>query len=326
MSRRVMAFGLLAAMAGAVALYDGALSPRLQSPGASAVQKPSAGSGDRSLTVDASLRVKVTPATDRTAVLREPLPPPGSPFMQIYDGLKARVAQGDHRAACRIGFELDRCANIAQIRRMTGFWRDALVDARLTPEKRRTFEKNAEFAERTGDEVEKVCAGVPETALPSRWDYFLAAALAGNDYAMWRVADQPPGLDSIHHEQTLEGWIQWRQYVRGLVDEGVRRGDPRMIAIASHDWFPREGFRARPYDPVKTIGYKMALFASASEGYRAAMKADLDLSLSRAQLSEVQLAQAQQFASAVTVRVPPGGVDWSRGRDPERNARLCEGL
>jgi hypothetical protein len=326
MSRRVvMAFGLLAAMAGAVALYDGALSPRPQSPGTSSVHKSFARSGDRSATVDASLRVKVTPATDRTAVLREPLPAPGSPFMQIYDGLKARVAQGDHRAACRIGYELDRCKRAQMMRYSADYGRKLLRNPTLTSENRAGLERSVESAEKTLRESEVVCRDVPDWELPRTWDYYLAAAIAGNDYAIYKVSFFPPGLDYVHREETLEGWMQWRQYVPELMEQALQRGDPRIVALASRDSrFPREGVRVRPLDDVKAVGYQMALLRGVSETSRSRVQRDLDSLLAQVKLTPAQVEEARAFAATVPLRVPQGGIDMSRGTDAEGNGKQCE--
>ena len=272
--------------------------------------------------------LKVTVSRDRAAaaaVMAKPLPPPGTPFMQIYDDLKARVVQGDHRAACRIGFELERCGMLPMLKTGPDFWRKALDHPNATADKRRNIEKNIESSERQAAEAEKACSGVPDSLTPQTWDYFLAAALAGNGYAIWRVAGFPPGLNHAAREQTLEGWMQWRQYAPSLIEEGVRRGDPRLIHFASRDARrPREGVWLRPEDAVKGVGYQMALLAAAADVYRPTAQRDLDYLLSQTKLDESQLAEARAFAATVHVRAPPGGVDFSRGMDPDRNARQCE--
>ena len=270
-------------------------------------------------------RIVVPPTQAASDVFSAPLPAPGTPFMQIYGDLKARVAQGDHRAACRIGYELDRCKKLPSIRNSPEFWRKVLTDTALPAARRATAEKNVESAERTLREAEVACRGVPESEFPKAWDYSLASAIAGNGYATWKISFFPPGLDPVNREETLEGWIQWRQYVPGLMEDAVRRGDPRLVSLASRDsHMPREGMRVRVQDPIKAVGYEMALLAGASETYRPTVQRNIEGLIQRLKLSAPQVEEARAFAATVKLNVPAGGIDWSRGMDPDMDVRQCE--
>ena len=54
-----------------------------------------------------------------------PLPPLGTPLTAIYRDLQDRVAHGDAAAACRLAFELDRCAKLPWLREVPAFWKQA---------------------------------------------------------------------------------------------------------------------------------------------------------------------------------------------------------
>ena len=47
-----------------------------------------------------------------------PLPPPGLPLGQIYDGLKRRADMGDAEAATRLFHEVHRCLEVRRTRRL----------------------------------------------------------------------------------------------------------------------------------------------------------------------------------------------------------------
>ena len=246
------------------------------------------------------------------------------PLVQIYGELKSMAAEGNMAAACRIGYELMRCRNLPATRSTPDFLRQNL--ATLRQREGADADRQLREAEARVASAEAACRDFPEEEFARAWDYYLAAALAGNRHAVWRVLSFPPGLDASRPESTLEGWAEWRRYQVQLIEIGIRDGDPRVFDLASqlHDR-PYLRVRALPLDPVRSLAYKMALLPGASAAYRPVIERELKGFEDHLDLTPQQVEQARVFAASLPALrgLPKGGFDWTRGPQPE-TAKECE--
>ena len=256
-----------------------------------------------------------------------PLPPLGTPLTAIYRDLQDRVAHGDAAAACRLAFELDRCAKLPSLREVPAFWRHAATMT-ADPKQLAQLEGFRTSSVARLAEAERSCAGFPSDQTDYAWDYALAAALAGNRMAIWHTTFFPWGLDVKHPENTLEGWEQWRTYAPSLLESGVQGGDPRIFSLMSRAYrLPSFGVQLFPRDPVRAAAYFMAIAPSAAPAYRAGMQSDLDYLIRTLGLDANDVERARALAQTLPPLkgIPLGGFDWSSGMSPNEDGSECEG-
>jgi hypothetical protein len=272
-------------------------------------------------------RVPLGPVSSASSAPRRPLPPANLPLVQIRAELEARVRQGDAAAACRLGYELDRCNKLPQLRSGPEFWRGQLAKPSTPPENRQSLQWLLDKSQSAMDDAEATCAGLdPATDTTLAWDYTLAAALAGNRTAIWRASFFPAGLDAGRPENTLEGWTQWRAAAPGLIDLGLQSGDPRIFTIASRDYLlPTYGGRLFERDPVRALALILATEPAASPAYLPVVQRNAQLIIDEQKLTPGDVDAARALAATFPpVRADAGGFDWSHGMDPDATANDCE--
>jgi hypothetical protein len=255
------------------------------------------------------------------------LPAVGRPLVEIRKELEDMVRAGDARAACRLGYEIDRCAKLPSLRMAPDFWRSNLAKQAPGTPQYTGMKWLLDHTQESLAVAESTCAGfeVPEGTLA--WDYTLAAALAGNRQAIWNAVAFPMGLDSSRPENTLEGWTQWRQYAPGLITAGIQAGDPRVFFIAARDYhMPSFGAQLFDRDPVRSVALLMAIQPSAAPAYRSTMESDIAFEIDYLRLSPQDQEAARALAATLPrVRVPSGDTfDWSHGMGPNTTGKECE--
>jgi hypothetical protein len=330
MTRRTILFALAALIALAMVVgisiriamkSDSQAQPRAPAGAATA----SNGAGASQPSKAAAPRISLASAS--TTSFAKALPAPGRALVEFRKELEEMVRAGDARAACRLGYEIDRCAKLPTLRMVPGFWRDNL--AKQTPGTPQ-YTGMKWLLDRTQESLavaESACAGfeVPDGTLA--WDYTLAAALAGNRQAIWNAVGFPVGLDWDRPENTLEGWAQWRQYAPGLITAGIQAGDPRIFSIAARDYhMPSFGAQLFDRDPVRSVALLMAILPSAAPAYRSTMERDIAFSIEHLKLSPQDQEAARALAATLPrVNVPSGeGFDWSHGMGPNTTGKECE--
>ena len=329
-SRTGLVLGVLAIAAVVLALWprhanqpDPARLPMPASMGPAVAQRGSPNAptaGDRSPAAKGG-RPSLNPSSlvNRGA----PLPPPGQPLTQIYDQLKQQVAHGDARAACRLGFEINRCAQLPVLRSVPRMFQQASQRYAPGTPQYENARRVQQQAERNLQSAEGACAGFTVDDPSISWDYTLAAALAGNREAIFSALSFPPGLNASRPENTLEGWTQWRQYAPQLMEAGIALGDPRVFRIAARNYLaPSFGTRIVDADPARSLALLSALLPVTAPSYRPVIERDI----SAIGASQEQQEDARRIASSLPrlTNIPEGGVDWARGMAPDSNGKQCE--
>lgn len=296
-----------------------ASKPRLSPASSSAVSGATAGTP----------RIVVAAAPDAAvARIGEKLPPPGTPLTQMYTPLRRMAEAGNAAAACRLAFELNECRTQEEKRGSVAFWERRQEEARAQGKNPAEFDLRISEARKRAAQRETACAGFPLDETLLAWDFTLAAALAGNREARWMAGFFPAGLDFVRPENTLEGWMQWRENIAGILEAGVRDGDPRMFRLAASAYTKIEwGTRIHPEDRERGVAFMFALRDAASPAYRAAAERDADFFLDR-WFKDDPAARAR--IEAIARSLPPirhsasGGIDWTRGMAPDRDGTQCE--
>ena len=253
-----------------------------------------------------------------------PLPAAGTPLRQVLASLKQQASEGDAAAACRIAFELDRCAKLPMLRSGPSFWSRGLD--KLSARARADTEWHLENSKRRLAEAESACEGVSPEEFAWTFDYALAAALAGNREARWFMSFWPVGLDAMYPSRTLEGWARWRQDIRGIMEAGIADGDPRIMRMASRAYTDVVwGYRIFPEDGVRAVALQFAIDRAAADAYRG-FEANNGLFIARqVGLSAEQIDEARRLSASLSVaQAPEGGIDWRRGMSPEQDGAACE--
>ena len=285
------------------------------------------GAAERPAAVDNASRVTLGRGREATATPNRPLrplPAPGTPLRTALATMKAQAAEGDAAAACRIAFELDRCAKLPMLRKSPAFWSQGLE--RRTGKSREEGQWHVENSRRRLAEAETACEGLPADELAWTFDYALAAALAGNREARWLVSGLPVGLDVQRPERTLEGWARWRAHIAAIMSAGIDAGDPRVMRMASRAYTEVTwGYRVFPEDPVRAVALQFAIDRAASDAYRGT-EANNGLFIARqSALEPAQVDEARRLAATLSVaQAPEGGVDWRRGMNPSADGTACE--
>ena len=254
-----------------------------------------------------------------------PLPPPGAPLRQVLASLKAQAAEGDAAAACRIAFELDRCAKVPLLSKaVKSFAGQAL--SKLTGPARAERERQDEKMRAWIAQAEAACDGVPADEMAWTFDYGLSAALAGNREARWMMSSWPVGLDAMRPERTLEGWARWRQHIGSILEAGIAAGDPRIMSMAARAYTEVTwGYRVFPEDTVRATALHFAVARASSESFRPAEERSASATARRADLTPEQVEEARRLSATFSIaQAPEGGVDWSRGMNPLPDGSACE--
>lgn len=161
----------------------------------------------------------------------QPLPPDGTPLLEIFDELDARAKQGDAAAACRLGAELVRCSSATTTPR---FGADDKQIAEMLANENASDTKVAEAAEfLMGIEsgvltTARICRGVDLSQLPNPQRYFHRAAMAGHLPSMMQFLTttgnsiydlfDDPGLIELYNRDGYK-----------IFQLALRAGDPAIL-------------------------------------------------------------------------------------------------
>lgn len=167
--------------------------------------------------VDAAMRPVAPPVLP-------PLPPAGTPVVEILETLKARAAQGDSSAMCRLGRELQRCAEARRTQSVSSTLEGDLARRPDTPAG--APEMLARMQDHA-DQFGKGCEGVPEEDLALAFDMQMRAAEARPELRVWAALN--PALDPWNFVNELEQWQRYRAQAMPWLEQAAAEGDVSAI-------------------------------------------------------------------------------------------------
>jgi hypothetical protein len=317
-----IAIAVLALLWGFVALaprYDADLTAadHREEPGSTAPSK-------RALpqAVPARTAVPALPKVDHRAASFAPMPPIGTRLATIHETLQRQALNGDVRAACRLAFELKRCAGLPGLRQFVAQIRAREADPE-TPAILRDGEGKAErFFGGLAQRAEVACAGFPHEETANAWKWQIAAALAGYPPSMARFA-----AASVFgpKDAAQDSGAAYRDHAAELLQRAIDAGEPIAFEMAMHAHLRGESFGSfqLPQDPVRSAGYALALRAVASPAYEAYFPLE-DFQRS---LGPARYAEAQRLARELSVKlahVAPGSVDFTNGTQGRDDGSHCD--
>lgn len=204
----------------------------------------------------------VTPPTATTgtpsasvATPLPPLPPAGTPVAAMLQTLKERAAQGDTSAMCRLGLELQRCAEASRTRSASTSVEGDLARRPDTPA------GAPEVLARMQHQAELLgagCEGVPEEDFALAFDLQMRAAEARPELRVWAALN--PALDPWNFVNDLERWQRYRAQAMPWLEQAAAEGDVSAIIALQrvHGDLRRNGPpfpRFRIADPERFVLY-----------------------------------------------------------------------
>jgi len=271
----------------------------------------------------ADMRVPVLPRASTPQPL-QPLPKIRSRLVDIHDELRQRALNGDVRAACRLAFELQRCASLPSRRFMLDGTRQRAADEKDAG-MRAGYAKALAFWGGLVEQAESTCEGFPPQETSSAWKWELAAAQAGYPPSMARFVSGVNagafGREGARHD----GWNAYRDHAAEFLQRAVDAGEPVAFELAMHAHRRGQlhGVPLVPQDPVRAAAFSIALQRAASAEYAAYF----DLAETARELGAERYAEAQRLSQALSARlarVPPGSVDFTNGTQGRDDGSHCE--
>jgi hypothetical protein len=326
MKAKVLSGVLLAAVGIAVALLatqggdtpaERAADAPLQAPVPVPARPQAAPSVEARGTAGAQAPARAAPAA------AAPLPPQNVPIAGYLEELKRRAKGGDVRAACRVTFELSRCAMGHGLRRLADDLRGAPLEDGASHHARQSRERRIAALEREAAAHDGNCQGVTEADSEDLVHYALTAAQGGNVRSMVHFAAAPP-------EPNDRNWTAWRENAATFVTRAVEAGDPAAVVLAGHmHMVPRMGHQVLPLDPVRGLAHYYALARFASPGYRTMINASISSFSSQFDVTESQRQEAMALAAEIEARIVRGGranegVDFRGGSGIFNDSLHCE--
>jgi len=253
-----------------------------------------------------------------------------APLKDIADELRDRARQGDPQAACRLAFEMDRCARLPERRRFAAEIRQHSTDASKDDDMRRRMDTSADFFEGFVRRDEPVCSGVETGALRGGWRYLLQAAQAGHVPSMVRfaggwtltVGGGSPG-------ENLDGWNALRDLGPSFLQAGIDGGFAEAFEQARFAHMRGDLFGIPfPKDPRLSVAYSLALARAGTPGERERSEPSARHVAREAGLSDEDYARADVLAATlaqkIIARSGAGTVDFTRGTYAKDDGSHCE--
>jgi hypothetical protein len=194
----------------------------------------------------------------------EAVPPPaiampaqGIPARQVLALLRDAADHGNVEAACRVGTEMTRCAQLRVY--LNDIARSEARMQSVAPDERRKISTSIEELRAKLRTDTAICEGVGDRDIDDAWRYLLKAALGGSTEAMTQFAVAPP-LSREPPVSSIEGWTAYKEHASRFLEQAIRRGSVRALHFG---WFSAmSGMNAGGYaarDPYAALVYATAL-------------------------------------------------------------------
>jgi hypothetical protein len=256
------------------------------------------------------------------------LPPANTPVAGSIEDLRRAAQSGDVRAACRLGFEFERCHGLRAQRASIATFRDLSERPGVGAELARRYAAIAERDLARLQEVQKLCEGVSAKDAAEGWRYELQAARAGYGPAMVRfasrqaLADQDPVV-------ALEGFAAFRNEAPLFLQRAADLGYPEAYEQLAFSYVTGMDLGLGvPRDAVKGVAYYTALMRVGTTDEVARLQRAVDYAVQSEKLRPEDLerarAMAEPLAAKLLARNAPGSIDFTHGVFAADNGSHCE--
>lgn len=248
-------------------------------------------------------------ATGRRTAASSPLPPPGTPLVQIYDELEARADAGDAAAASRLYREVRGCFRARTGMLMLQRSARMLLNQNTSNLKAHQLQDGEDYLARLERELQQAratsagCAGLSEAQLQLDPLTFRAAQLGDADASACYVSGAFlfAGGGLLDHPEWL---ARYKSNALRLVQAGIEQGNWQMVmqlraAYGGEPGLGPLGELVRP-DPVQNYRYLKLQWLASPASVRAQLTDEL--AEAAGELPGGQLADADAWAGDAFVR------------------------
>jgi hypothetical protein len=204
-----------------------------------------------------------SPAPARKLTLADLVQPPrDTPVKDVFRQLADAANQGVPQAACRLGFELIRCARVRNGLLALDTAQKAAAAAPKDSREAQNLARDASMMAEALARDRQACTGVGDAATTDGWRYVYIAATGGSTTAMTRFVRDPgiggpPGTPEYE-----EAWAAYKRDAPQFLADAIRNGDVRAlyqgyVSALTGNSAGGAGVFAR--NPEKAIAYAVAL-------------------------------------------------------------------
>jgi hypothetical protein len=189
-------------------------------------------------------------------------PPRDTPVKDVFSQLADAANQGVPQAACRLGFELIRCARVRNGLLALDNAQRAAAAAPKDSREAQNFARDAQMMAQALARDRQACTGVGDAETTDGWRYVYIAAAGGSATAMTRFVRDPgiggpPGTPEYE-----EAWAAYKRDAPQFLVDAIRNGDVRAlyqgyVSALTGNSAGGAGVFAR--NPEKAIEYAIAL-------------------------------------------------------------------
>ena len=257
------------------------------------------------------------------------LPTQNSKLKDIYPTLVLLANAGDARAACRLAFELDRCSKAEALDKSSSALEESLkkLDTNEPSYKQKIWMVNETRKE--ADLRKAVCSGYVESNPEEGARYALQAALTGSPEMRVRyVLMMGTALDHGQPEATAEGWLQYRDNARQLLQSTIDEGYPQAYETAAFNYLREPGrWRLVQPDPVKGLSFYFALIPFASPAYKDRLEQNIQYMTVKHKLSNAEIVRAREMSGPLMAALSASvtsQVDFTSGSFKSEAGSYCD--
>ena len=255
------------------------------------------------------------------------LPPLNLSVVQILVALKKQASDGNSRAACRLGFELDRCSLYFKDKAIAEEMRVSIASQPPDSPKLQGFQRMLARVKTSVSKLESICEGLAQEELSGSNRYLFQAASAGQEAATVRYLNGI-GLDwDAGPLANKDEWSRFAENFGHLLSRAINSGRPEALEIAANAYLkPTFGEQLLPKDAVQAIAHLYALKQISSASYRDVVQYKIDAAIGQSGLSSTQLETARVIAGVLVAKMiyPAEGVDFSKGTFAGETGAHCE--
>ena len=239
-----------------------------------------------------------------------------------YSSLKAQANAGDIAAACRMAFELQRCAGMSLRQKGLLEMRRQAYELEERSPQRIKLEAAIETRAAELEEIRGACEGVDPIEAREGWRYLLQAANAGHLPSMLRFSHGFGLSWSGRPLDDLDQWTAYRDNMPAILERLVATGRPEAYAAAAK-LYGTAPFGQSPLgrDPVKSLAFKLAIVRASSAGQeRAIEEVQIRRVITEEKLDPAAVARAEALATTLAAK-----LDLTRPKVPVADGDCADG-
>jgi hypothetical protein len=170
-----------------------------------------------------------SPATlEPVDTVQAPLPSADAIVADVYEQLMQRARQGDTRAACRLGRDLQNCQALArQLPSLDDVERYAVLES--DPDRSAQFIEQSARQQAAYGYANRLCVGLTQDQLSQAFALQMQAARANPALRVWAISK--PALDDQYFVDQLDLWQEYRRVAMPWLESAAADGNLTAIVL-----------------------------------------------------------------------------------------------